>query len=202
MDDCRTQFNEIEAKFSNNLLHAQVTYNKVTDQYLLDSSSKGPTFRGGDRVCLLQCNVKTIRSYDKLVYQHLGPFVISHKIYDVTFCLDFRGHVYLHVVFLVSLLEPCVPLLIPSWAIPPACLSFLRDQIIRLELFWNKRLCITSYTTLWTDMDTHQRIGYRNMHRMLVIPMNLYKNFVIVILIKPCLNLCIATDGIHCQRRG
>jgi hypothetical protein len=60
----------------------------------------------GDRVWLLQGNIKTTRPCRKLDYQRFGPSVISGKINDVTVRLDLPPHMCLHPVFYVSLLEP------------------------------------------------------------------------------------------------
>jgi hypothetical protein len=74
----------------------------------LDSDSKvEPKFQIVERVWLLRRNVKTTRPCDKLDYQRLGPFMISHKINDVTFRLELPLDMKLHLVFHVSLLESC-----------------------------------------------------------------------------------------------
>ena len=62
---------------------------KVVDRHPHDSST---TFQVGDRVWLLQGSIKTTRPCCKLDYQRFGPYMISGKINDVTFRLDFPPH--------------------------------------------------------------------------------------------------------------
>jgi hypothetical protein len=102
-EDRLTQPQEIQATLSYNLYDAQNTQKKVADHHRCDSSTK---FQVGDRVWLLQGNIKTTRPCRKLDYQRFGPCVISGKINDVTFRLDLPPHMCLHLVFYVSLLEP------------------------------------------------------------------------------------------------
>ena len=96
VQDCLLQLKDIQVKLSNHLLHAQASYKKAADRHRLDSSKDEPKFRVGDRVWLLRHNVKTTRLCNKLDYQRLGPFVISHKINDVAFRLDLPQHMKLH----------------------------------------------------------------------------------------------------------
>jgi hypothetical protein len=56
------------------------------DERVIDFGSKVESkFQIGDRVWLLQCNVKTTRHCDKLDYQCLGPFMISTKSMKLLF---------------------------------------------------------------------------------------------------------------------
>jgi hypothetical protein len=75
------QLKDIQAKLSDHLRDAQASYKKAADRYCLDFGSKVELkFQIGDRVWLLRHNVKTTRPCDKLDYQCLGPFMISHNI--------------------------------------------------------------------------------------------------------------------------
>ena len=93
------QLKDIQANLSNHLLHAQTKYKKVANEHHLDSALEVPKFRVGDRVWLLCHNVKTIRPCNKLDFQCLGPFVISHQVNDVAFRLNLPSHMRLHPVF-------------------------------------------------------------------------------------------------------
>jgi hypothetical protein len=70
-------------------------------------------------VWLLWRNVKKTRPCDKLDYQLLDPFMISYKINDVSFQLHLPKHMNLHLVFHVSLLEPCASTSIPARIFQP-----------------------------------------------------------------------------------
>jgi hypothetical protein len=59
------QLKEIQLKLSYILCHAQAKYERVAD---LNSSSKTPKFRVGDRIWLLRRNVKTARPCNDKVY--------------------------------------------------------------------------------------------------------------------------------------
>ena len=68
----------------------------------------------GNRVWILQGNIKTMRPCYKLDYQYFRPYVISSKINDVAFHLP-PPHPVLHV----SLLDPYTPSSIPDHVISP-----------------------------------------------------------------------------------
>jgi transposase InsO family protein len=144
-EDRLTRLQEIQATLSYNLYDAQNTQKKVADRHRCDSSTK---FQVGDRVWLLQGNIKTTRPCRKLDYQRFGPYVISGKINDVTFRLDLPPHMRLHPVFHVSLLEPYTSSSIPgrvSTPPPPVEVSngseyevaaILDSKLIRNKLYY------------------------------------------------------------------
>ena len=66
-----------------NLHDVQITRKRIVDRHHLNSSK----FRVGNRVWILQNNIKTTRPCDKLDYQCFGSYVITSKISDVAFCL-------------------------------------------------------------------------------------------------------------------
>ena len=90
VEDRLRQLQEVHVALSQHLHTAQATHKKAADRHRLDSSPEEPKFRIGDRVWLLRRNVKTTRPCDKLDYQRLGRFIISHQINDVAFHLDLR----------------------------------------------------------------------------------------------------------------
>ena len=144
-EDRLTRLQEIQATLSQNLCDAQNTQKKVADRHRCDSSTK---FQVGDKVWLLQGNIKTTRPCNKLDYQRFGPYVISGKINDVAFRLDLPPHMRLHPVFHVSLLEPYTSSSIPGRvATPPPPVevldgsefevaAILDSKIIRNKLYY------------------------------------------------------------------
>ena len=103
VEDRLSRLQEIHTTILHNLHNAQVTHKRLADRHCLESSKN---FRIGDRVLLLQYNIKINRPCGKLDYQRFGPYMISGKISDVAFRLDLPPHVHLHPMFHVSLLEP------------------------------------------------------------------------------------------------
>ncbi|SLM34145.1 reverse transcriptase domain protein [Lasallia pustulata] len=67
---------------------------------------RGPTLEEGDKVYLLQRNIKTTRPSKKLDYTKIGLFPISKKKGLVNYQLDLPEGMKKHPVFHVSLLEP------------------------------------------------------------------------------------------------
>jgi hypothetical protein len=124
-----------------------------------------PKFQVGDRVWLLRRNLKTTRPCDKLDYQRLGPFMISHKIKDVAFRLELPHHMNLHPMFHVSLLEPCA-----STSIPDRTLCF---QNMKFKSFWTQSSCATSYIILWTSLAIRLMIGHENLLKTLAMLLNI-----------------------------
>ena len=117
--DSLEQLKEVKANISDNLLHTQAKYKKVADKHHSDSTLEDPKFKVGDQVWLLRHTMKTTKPCDKLDFERLGSFVISHQVNEVAFRLDLPSHMCLHPVFHVSLLEPWTSSSIPSQVVPP-----------------------------------------------------------------------------------
>ena len=145
VEDRLSCLQEIHATILHNLRDAQSTYKRIADRHRLDSSE---TFQVGDRVWLLQHNIKTTRPCGKLDYQRFGPYEITGKISDVAFRLHLPPHMHLHPVFHVSLLEPYTTSSIPGClTTPPPPVEFLEgpefevaaildSKIVRNKLYY------------------------------------------------------------------
>jgi hypothetical protein len=197
------QLKDIQVKLADHLLRAQATYKKAADRRRLNSSPEKPMFQVGDRVWLVRRNVKTTRPCNKLDYQRLGPFVISHQINDVAFRLDLPQEMHLHPVFHVSLLEPWVPATIPGRVVPPPprvqltegpeyeVETILDSKVIRNKLY---------YLVDW--------VGYTPEDRTWELAENvdnaaeLVQTFHLRYPNKPNPSSCITTRGTRRQRRG
>ena len=93
---------DVQKQLLAELQSAQERYKHFADQ----KRKSMPNLIPGDYVWLLRKNIKTNRPSDKLDYKRLGPFKIIKQINPVTFRLQLPGHVKIHNVFHVSLLEP------------------------------------------------------------------------------------------------
>jgi hypothetical protein len=67
---------------------------------------EGPTLKGGDKVYLLQRNIKSDKLTKKLDAVKLGPFKILRQKGPVNYELELPKRMRIHLVFYVSLLEP------------------------------------------------------------------------------------------------
>ena len=67
-----------------------------------------PRLKKGDKVYLLQQNIKTTRPNNKLDHKKLGLFVIEQVIRPVNYKLKLLEHMQIHPVFHISLLEPAL----------------------------------------------------------------------------------------------
>ena len=70
---------------------------------------KGLSFKEGDKLYLVQRNIKTKRPSDKLDYKKLRPFPISQVISKTNYLLSLPETMRIHPVFHISLLEPAHP---------------------------------------------------------------------------------------------
>jgi hypothetical protein len=70
---------------------------------------EGPTLKGGDKVYLLQRNIKLDKLTKKLDTVKLGPFKILRQKGLVDYELELPKRMRIHLVFYVSLLELVTP---------------------------------------------------------------------------------------------
>ena len=197
------QLKEVQANISDNLLHTQAKYKKVADKHRLDSTLENPKFKVGDRVWLLRRNVKTTRPCDKLDFQRLGPFVISHQVNEVAFRLELPSHMRLHPVFHVSLLEPWTSSSIPNRVVPPPppvqlaegpeyeVEAILDSKVIRNKLY---------YLVDWLGYTPEDRTWEPATN--VTNASELIQEFHLRYPHKPKPSSCIATHGTRRQRRG
>jgi hypothetical protein len=66
---------------------------------------KGLTLKGGDKVYLLQCNIKSDKLTKKLDVVKLGPFKILRQKGLVNYELELPKRMRIYLVFHISLLE-------------------------------------------------------------------------------------------------
>jgi len=92
-------------------LHAQLSkdidfMNIRTARYYNENHQEGPDFKKGEKVFLLQKNIKTKRPSRKLDHPKLGPFIIEEKLGPINYRLRLPDSMRrIHPVFHVSLLE-------------------------------------------------------------------------------------------------
>jgi transposase InsO family protein len=93
-------------------LHSQLSYdidflNIYMAKYYDRKHQKGPDFKKGEKVFLLQRNIRTKRPSRKLDHLKLGPFIIEEKIGRVNYRLQLPESMKrIYPVFHISLLEP------------------------------------------------------------------------------------------------
>lgn len=78
---------------------------KRVKEYYDKRHQEAPQFKEGEKVFLLQQNIKTKRPSDKLDFKKLGPFEILQKTEPVNYKLRLPDTVPIHPNFHVSLLE-------------------------------------------------------------------------------------------------
>jgi hypothetical protein len=88
----------------------------------------------------LQGNIKTTRPCRKLDYQRFGPYLISGKINDVTFCLDLPPHMRLQPVFHISLLAPYTSSFIPGHVSTPPLVEVSNGSEYEVAAILNSKL--------------------------------------------------------------
>jgi len=67
------------------------------------------TFKEGDKVYLLRCNIKMKRLSDKLDHKKLGPFRIERVLGLVNYKLTLSKTMNIYPVFYISFLELALP---------------------------------------------------------------------------------------------
>jgi hypothetical protein len=81
--------------------------NLRTARYYNENHQEGPDLKKGEKVFLLQKNIKTKRPNRKLDHPKLGPFIIEEKLGPVNYRLRLPDSMRrIHPVFHISLLEP------------------------------------------------------------------------------------------------
>jgi hypothetical protein len=79
--------------------------NSRAKQYYNNRHQEAPSMREGEKVFLLQQNIKTKQSYNKLNYKKLRSFRIREKIGLLNYKLELLKTIRIHLIFHVSLLE-------------------------------------------------------------------------------------------------
>ena len=93
-------------------LHAQLSrdinfVNLCTARYYNKNHQEGPDLKKGEKVFLLQKNIKIKRLSQKLNYPKLGPFLINEKLGPVNYWLQLPDTMQrIHPMFYILLLEP------------------------------------------------------------------------------------------------
>jgi hypothetical protein len=81
--------------------------NLRTARYYNENHQEGPDLKKGEKVFLLQKNIKTKRPNQKLDHPKLGPFIIEEKLGPVNYQLRLPDTMQrIHPIFHISLLEP------------------------------------------------------------------------------------------------
>jgi hypothetical protein len=93
----------LHSQLSNDIDFMNLRMAKYYDQ----NHQEGPDLKRGEKVFLLQRNIKTKRPSQKLDHLKLGPFTIEEKIGRVNYRLRLPKNMHrIHPVFHISLLEP------------------------------------------------------------------------------------------------
>ena len=77
-------------------------------KYANERRADAPELKEGDKVYLLQQNIKTKRPLEKLDHTKLGPFKIQEQILSINYKLSLPQGIRIHPVFHISLLEPAL----------------------------------------------------------------------------------------------
>ena len=97
-----TKLTELHQWLRKNLEEAR----KTMAQYFDKSKVEGPTLKEGDKVYLLNKNLRTDRPSKKLDHKRIGPFLVKAKISTSNYELALPKGMKVHPVFHISLLEP------------------------------------------------------------------------------------------------
>jgi hypothetical protein len=108
---------EIHATLHEHLASAQATYKANYDRH----AKAPPSYAVGDRVWLIQRNIKTQWPSQKLDVKRMGPFKILQVVGEskLAFKLELPPRMRIHPVFHVSLLEPYQENIIEGRTQPP-----------------------------------------------------------------------------------
>jgi hypothetical protein len=88
-------------------LQKELTFlNNRIKHYADKKRLKKPTLKEGDKIYVVQRNIKTKRPNDKLNWKKISPFKIDKKLSDYNYRLQLPKDTRFHPVFHISLLEP------------------------------------------------------------------------------------------------
>src|SRR5277367_541851 len=105
----KTLYKELSLDIKFIIARSMIYYNK--------KYSIGPMLKEGDKVYLLQKNIKTKQPSDKLDHKKLRLFTINKKTGLVNYRLKLLTTIQIYLVFHVLLLEPALP------DVPPALVT-------------------------------------------------------------------------------
>jgi hypothetical protein len=83
--------------------------NKAAKKYYDKKRIEGPILKEGDKVYLLQKNIKTKKPSSKLDFTKLEPFEIKEKKESLNYKLRFPEEIRLYLIFYIGLFEPAHP---------------------------------------------------------------------------------------------
>jgi hypothetical protein len=111
-----TDLDELHQELRKAIVSAQELYQRSADKHRLPP----PDFKIGDRVFVKAQFFRTTRPSKKLAEKFLGPFEIIAQAGSLSWTLRLPESMRaVHPVFHVSMLEPCVPNIIPERIRPP-----------------------------------------------------------------------------------
>ena len=91
-------------------LHQDIAFaSQRTAKYYNSNRKKGPSLEEGDKVYLLQRNIRTDRPAKKLDHTKLGPFRIKKTLGPDVYKLELPKSMKIHPVFHITVLEPAHP---------------------------------------------------------------------------------------------
>ncbi len=76
--------------------------------YINKKRSKGSTFKKGDKIYFLYCNIYIKKSNNKFDYRKIGSFRIKQKCIDIVYEFELSEETRLYFRFYISLLESVV----------------------------------------------------------------------------------------------
>jgi transposase InsO family protein len=141
-------------------LHAQLSkdidfVNLRTARYYNENHQEGPDLKKGEKVFLLQKNIKTKRPSRKLDHPKLGPFLIEEKLGPVNYRLQLPDTMRrIHPVFHISLLEsaPRDATLAQNIELADETEEYEVEQVLDMQMVNNQPF----YLIKWKGYDTSE----------------------------------------------